>query len=312
LVFLWSSNDTYMVKKIVAFGELVWDIFGEDKVLGGAPANFVFRLNSFGDKGYLLSRVGNDDYGKEVLKRMVELGISKENVQIDNVFPTGTVDIKVDSEGRPDYHIKKDVAFDHIEFTAEALRLVRDADCLCFGTLVQRYGISKNTLRELINEAPKPIKFLDIKLRKDCYNRSIIENSLHFANILRLKENELYSLKNELGLFEFESKALAAELLNEYELDLVLVTKGKSGAFALDKDNNYFEDSGYYIDLVDTVGSGVAFSAGFMHYYLAGKGVAESLKFGNAAGALTTATHGATKLIEKSEILEFIETGNRR
>jgi fructokinase len=301
-----------MAKKIVAFGELVWDIFGEDKMLGGAPANFIFRINSFGDKGFLLSRVGNDDYGREVLKKMVELGISKENVQIDNVFPTGLVDVKIDSEGRPDYHIKKDVAFDHIEFTAEALRLVRDADCLCFGTLVQRYGISKNTLRELISEAPKPVKFLDIKLRKDCYTRSIIENSLQCANILRLKENELYSLKNELGLFEFETKALTSEILNEYELDLVLVTRGKGGAFALDKDNNFYEDNGYAIDLIDTVGSGVAFSAGFMHYYLNGKGIAESLKFGNAAGALTAATHGATKLIRKPDILEFMETGVRR
>ncbi|NQU84703.1 MAG: carbohydrate kinase, partial [Mariniphaga sp.] len=167
-----------MGKKIVAFGELVWDIFGEDKVLGGAPSNFAFRLNSFGDKGHLLSRVGVDQFGNEALKRIAELKISNENVQIDNVFPTGTVDVKIDTEGRPDYFIKKDVAFDHIEFTAEALKLVREADCLCFGTLVQRYGISKNTLRELIKEAPKPVKFLDIKLRKDCYSKSIIENSL--------------------------------------------------------------------------------------------------------------------------------------
>jgi fructokinase len=243
---------------------------------------------------------------------MEKLGIANDNVQIDSVFPTGTVDVKVDSDGRPDYFITKDVAFDHIECTTEALKLVRDADCLCFGTLVQRYGISKNTLRELINEAPKPLKFLDLKLRKDCYNRSILENSLRFANILRLKENELYSLKNELGLFEFESKAIAHELLNEFEIDLILVTRGRNGAFALDKDNNFYEDSGYYIDLVDTVGSGVAFSAGFMHYFLAGKGVEESLKFGNAAGALTAATHGATTQIKKSEVLDFIKTGQRR
>lgn len=301
-----------MGKKIVAFGELVWDIFGEDKVLGGAPANFVFRLNTLGDQGYLLSRVGVDQFGDEALERMVELGISIENVQIDTVFHTGTVDVKIDTDGRPDYYIKKDVAFDHIEFTAEALKLVKEADCLCFGTLVQRYGISKNTLRELINEAPCPVKFLDIKLRKDCYSKSIIENSLSCANILRLKENELYSLKNELGLFEYESKALTSEIINEYELDMVLVTKGKNGAFALDKNNNYFEDNGYLIDLVDTVGSGVAFSAGFMHCYLLGKGIEESLKFGNAAGALTSATHGATNPISKTKILDFIKHGKRR
>jgi fructokinase len=301
-----------MGKSIVAFGELVWDIFGNDHILGGAPANFVFRLNSFGDNGYLLSKVGNDELGKKSLKKIVELGISNGNVQVDSVFPTGTVNVKIDNEGRPDYFVKKDVAFDHIEFTAEALDLVRDADCLCFGTLIQRYGISKNTLRELIHEAPRPVKFLDIKLRKDCFTKRIIESSLGFANILRLKENELYSLKNELSLFEYESKALAAELINEYELDLILVTKGKNGAFAIDNENNYFEDPGYYIELVDTVGAGVAFSAGFMHYYLSGESIEDSLKFGNAAGALTTATHGATTLIRKQRILDLMQNGKRR
>ena len=301
-----------MGKKIVAFGELVWDIFGEDKILGGAPANFIFRLNSFGDNGFLLSRVGSDNLGKEALKRMVQLGMSNENVQIDNVFPTGTVNVKVDGNGLPDYFIKRDVAFDHIECTSEALKLVRDADCLCFGTLVQRYGISKNTLRELIKEAPKPVKFLDIKLRKDCYTKNILENNLVYADILRLKEIELFSLKDELALAESGTKALARELIDRYGLNLILVTKGKFGAFALDKDNNYYEDRGYYINLVDTVGSGVAFSAGFMHYYLSGRPVDESLQFGNAAGALTAATHGATKLISKSEILNLIKSGKRR
>ncbi|NQU88466.1 MAG: carbohydrate kinase family protein, partial [Mariniphaga sp.] len=119
-------------------------------------------------------------------------------------------------------------------------------------------------------------------------------------------------LKSELGLFEYESKALAYELINEYELDMVLVTKGRNGAFALDRENNYYEDQGYQIDLIDTVGSGVAFSAGFMHYYLSGKGIDDSLKFGNAAGALTSATHGATKFISKSKIITLIKNGKRQ
>ncbi len=297
-----------MKQRVVAFGEVVWDIFPDGKVLGGAPTNLVFRLNSFGDEGVLLSRVGDDSLGSEILHKVEELGMSIENIQIDNVFPTGTVDIKIDNDGRPDFFIKRDVAFDHIEFTAEALMLVRNARCLSFGTLVQRYGLSKNTLRELIKEAPNPIKFLDLKLRNNCYNKNIIETSLNLANILRVKENELFSLKSELSLFEFESKLIAAELLNQFNLDIILVTKGKNGAFALDKNNNYFEDPGYSIKLVDTVGSGVAFSAGFLHYYLSGKGIGESLQFGNAAGALTATTHGATTKISKNSILDLIKS----
>jgi len=301
-----------MSKKIVAFGELVWDIFPDGKLLGGAPVNLVYRVNSFGDEGILLSRIGDDDLGHEALEQLKKLEISDQNVQIDPEFPTGTAHVKIGSEGRADYIIEPDMAFDHIEFTAEALKLVRSADCLVFGTLVQRYGISKNTLRELLNESPEPIKYLDLKLRKNCYSRPVLESSLHAANILRVKENELYTLKSELGLFEFETRELAKEVINEFNLDIVLVTKSKSGACAILKNGDYFEDPGYKMDIIDTVGSGSAFSAGFLHIYLDNQDVEEALKFANAAGAATAATHGATSMVTKKRITELMRKGERR
>jgi fructokinase len=301
-----------MNKKIVAFGELVWDIFQDDKKLGGAPVNLVYRVNSLGDQGFLLSRVGNDDLGREALNNLKQLEISDKNVQTDTSFPTGIAHIRIGSEGRPDYIIEPDMAFDHIEFTADALRLVRDADCLVFGTLVQRYGISKNTLRELLKESPDAIKYLDLKLRRNCYSRTVLESSLHAAQILRVKENELFTLKSELGLFEYDTRALAQEVINEYNLDLVLVTKSKSGACALCRDGSYFEDAGYRIDIVDTVGSGSAFSAGFLHVYLENKDVEEALRFANAAGAVTAATHGATSIVNKKQISDLMLNGERR
>lgn len=301
-----------MSKKIVAFGELVWDIFEEGKQLGGAPVNLVYRVNSFGDQGILLSRVGDDELGKESISQLRKLEISDENVQIDPVFPTGTAHVRVGSEGRADYIIDPDMAFDHIEFTAEALKIVRNSDCLVFGTLVQRYGISKNTLKELLNESPGLLKYLDLKLRKNCYNRPVLESSLHAADILRVKENELYTLKSDLGLFEYETKALAQEVINEYNIDVVLVTQSKSGAFAITRDGGFFEEPGYKIDLMDTVGSGSAFSAGFLHVYLENQDIEEALRFGNAAGAATAATHGATSMITKKRITELMRKGERR
>ncbi len=301
-----------MGKNIVAFGELVWDIFQDGKQLGGAPVNLVFRVNALGDCGHLLSRAGNDVEGKEALKQLSFMGISDENVQLDPIFPTGSATVKVGNEGRPDYIIEPDMAFDHIEFTSSALRLVREADCLVFGTLVQRYGISKNTLRELLKEAPLPVKYLDLKLRKNGYNRPILESSLTSANILRVKENELYTLKSELGLFEFDTKALAMEAINEFDLDLVLVTQSKSGAMAITRDGDFYEDPGYKIDMVDTVGSGSAFSAAFLHEFLENRDIYAALRFANAAGAITATTHGATTRIPKSDIIDLMQRGERR
>ncbi len=301
-----------MSKRIVAFGELVWDLFPDDQKIGGAPVNLVFRVNAMGDEGFLLSRIGEDQLGQDALAELAKLKISDSNVQVDPIFPTGTAHIRIGSEGRPDYVIEPDMAFDHIEFTAEALKLVRSADCLVYGTLVQRYGISKNTLRELLKESPAPVKYLDLKLRKNCYNRPILESSLEAANILRVKENELFTLKSELGLFEFETRALAQEVINEYNIDIVLVTKSKSGACAVCKDGSYFEDPGYKIEIVDTVGSGSAFSAAFLHVYLENRNVEEALNFANAAGAAVAATHGATSYISKRQITELLRSGERR
>ena len=144
-----------MGKKIVAFGEIVWDILPNGKILGGTPSNMVFRSNRFGEEGFLLSRVGNDELGFAALEKLKELGISDENVQIDSEFPTGTVLVTFNKNGDPVFKVTLDVAFDHIEFSAEALKLAREADCLFFGLLPQRFGISKNTIRELIKESPE-------------------------------------------------------------------------------------------------------------------------------------------------------------
>jgi fructokinase len=301
-----------MGKKIVAFGELIWDVFQDGKKLGGAPANLVYRVTVLGDQGFLLSRVGQDEAGREALQILRKFNLPDKYVQIDPVFPTGLVIVKVGHEGRPDYLIQPDLAFDHIELTTEAIQLVREADCLCFGTLVQRHEKSKDTLEKLLHEIPLTLKYLDLKLRKNYYTKDVIESSLQIANILRVKENELYLLKNELSLFEYESKGLATELINEYNLDIVLVTQSKSGAFALDKEGRFFEDRGYVIDLVDTVGSGVAFSAGFLHIYLEEKNLEAALQFGNAAGALTAETQGATVPISKKQIIELMNSGMRR
>jgi fructokinase len=274
--------------------------------------NFVYRVNTLGDTGFLISRVGKDVPGEEALNMLRHLGVTGDFVQIDPELPTGTATIRIGNEGRPVYQIESNLAFDHIGLSDDVLKLVKDADCLFFGTLVQRCDISRKTLQEIIAAAPGSLKFLDLKLRKNSYTPPVIEQSLRVADILRVKENELYLLKNEIGLFEYESKALAAELINEYQLDVVLVTRGKQGAFALDREGNFFEDGGYVIDLLDTVGSGVAFSAGFIHIYLEEKNLESALRFGNASGALTSETHGATIPISKKQIKELMMSGRRR
>lgn len=301
-----------MPKKIAAFGELLWDLLPTGKVLGGAPANFIYRINSFGDHGTLLSKVGNDKAGRDAREAIRRLGLSDENIQTDYEFPTGSVKVKIDGNGIPDFNIITDVAYDHIEINTEMIDAFSEADCVCFGTLVQRYGISKNTLRELIHESPDVVKFLDINLRKKCYTAASVEESLRMANILKTNDEELLITKELLGMKNENLKDLAREVLETFNLDIILCTLGSNGAFCLTQDEVFYYDPGYQINLGDTVGSGDAFSAGFVHYYMNGQEIEEALRFGNAAGAMIATTTGATALVSKQQIIDFMTIPHKR
>ena len=301
-----------MPKKIAAFGELLWDLLPSGKVLGGAPANFIYRINSFGDEGTLLSKVGNDKAGRDAREAIKKLGLSDENIQTDYEFSTGSVKVKIDAHGNPDFNIITDVAYDHIEINAEMIDAFTEADCVCFGTLVQRYGISKNTLRELIHEAPDVVKFLDINLRKKCYTVASVEESLRMTNILKANDEELLITKELLGLKGENLKDLAREVLKTFNIKIILCTLGSNGAFCLTQDDVFHYDPGYQISLGDTVGAGDAFSAGFVHYYMNGESIEESLRFGNAAGAMVSTTTGATSPVSKEQILDFMTIPNNR
>ena len=298
--------------KIVAYGELLWDLLPSGEVLGGAPANFIFRINSFGDEGTLITRLGNDDLGEKARKAVTGIGLSDEHIQTDYEFPTGTVDVKIDADGIPDFNIIRDVAYDHIEISSEMVEQVQQADCLYFGTLIQRYGISKNTLRELIRESGNATKFLDINLRKNCYTKNTISESLMATDILKINDEELLEVKQMLGLYCNELKNIAGEIISRYKLRLVLVTLGSKGAFLISNKNDICYTAGYKVKLVDTVGSGDAFSAGFIHSFLNGEHLQFSLDFGNASGALAATTKGATAPFSKTDVLNFMEQSQER
>lgn len=292
----------------MAFGEVVWDILPGGRVLGGTPLNMAFRCNSFGEESVLLSRLGYDNSGNDVLDELEKLGISDKNIQIDDEFPTGTINITFDEKNESHYEVVQDVAFDHIEFSAEALKLARNTDCLFYGLLPQRFGISKNTLRELLKESPDSIHFFDLKLFEHFFNKKVVENLLFSSNIVRIKEKEIAFLEKELELNRSENlEIFGASLAEKYKLDMVLITRGASGVFAFHKTKGVFYDAGYEIEMVDNIGSGVAFLAAFLHYYLNGKTVQESLNFGNAAGALNTTKRGATEFFDKNAVLAFME-----
>lgn len=301
-----------MSKTVVAFGELLWDLLPDVRILGGAPANFIFRINNFGENGMLISSLGNDEPGLKARGEIKQLSISDKFIQSNFLFPTGTVPVSLDEKGIPDFTIIPNVAYDYIELNKEMISLAKNADCLYFGTLAQRSGTSRKTLWKLIDKAPNAIKFLDINLRKDCYTTNIISESLTLSNILKLNDEELISLKYMTRLRGKTFRELSSEIIDRFNLEVILVTLGDKGAFVVSNDGQYHYDPGYKVKLADTIGSGDAFSAGFMHSYLNGKSNEESLKFGNATGALVATTKGGTHPFTKKEIIHFMKQEQER
>jgi len=255
--------------------------------------------------GLMISRLGRDELGNKACDQIVQLGLDTRLIQWDEQFPTGTVQVSFDEQNNPDYFITPEAAYDRIELTEELLEAASAADCLCFGTLSQRAGTSRKTIEELLENADGSIKFLDINLRKKCYSLETVTFSLQKADVLKLNEDEAHQLGDMLGIKHRSLPEFCQEVLSKWSLKYCLVTLGESGAFAFSNNGEKVYIPGYKVSLVDSLGSGDAFSAGFVYKLLRDASISEACEFGNVLGALVAAKEGATATVKLDEIKTF-------
>jgi fructokinase len=294
-----------MKKTILAFGEVLWDILPSCTVLGGAPFNFAYRANSLGDTGLMISRLGRDELGRKAHGQIVRLGLNTRFIQWDNELPTGAVEVSFDEQNNPDYFIVPHVAYDQIELTDALVEAASGADCLCFGTLSQRLGESRRTIEQLLAESGESLKLLDINLRKDCYSLETVTFSLQRANVLKLNEDEAQGLGEKLDMPRKSLPDFCRQMVERWSLKYCLVTLGEKGAFGVSAQGDSVYVPGYRVELADSLGSGDAFSAGFVHRLLRGASITEACEFGNVLGALVAAKQGGTALVTLDEIEGF-------
>ncbi len=294
-----------MKKIVLAFGEVLWDILPTETVLGGAVCNFAYRINSLGDRGIVISRLGRDKLGRKAFARVSSLGLDTTYLQWDDDHPTGTVPVSFDENNNPDFVIIPDVAYDYIEMTEPLKVVASEADCLCFGTLSQRSPGTRETLKQLIELANDSLKLLDINLRKDCYSPDTVTYSLEKADILKLNEDELYELGGMLGIVSRDPLQLCEDILEGWSLRCCVVTLGEKGAFAMSEKGEKVYVPGYKVAVVDSVGAGDAFTAGFAYCVLRDMSLAEACEFGNVLGAIVSTQKGATAPFAEDEIKSF-------
>jgi fructokinase len=245
---------------LVGIGEILWDILPTGKQMGGAPANFAYHGTSLGEEGIIVSCVGKDELGTEILKHLEDLGLSSNFVASDELHPTGTVSVDVDQAGVPTFTIHKNVSWDFLPMEEAFIALAKRAEAVCFGSLAQRSPTSSATIGNFLqNTLDETLRILDINLRYPFYSQEIIEGSLEKANVLKLNEDELEILSITFSL-EGDDRSKLFRLLECFDLEMVALTQGSNGS-SLCYGDQISIHPGYPVDVVDTVGAGDAFTA---------------------------------------------------
>jgi putative fructokinase len=275
---------------IVGLGEILWDVFPERKILGGAPANFAYHISQFGFNGYTVSAIGDDLLGKEILDNLEEKQLNYLIEKTD--FPTGMVKVNVDSWGIPQYEICEGVAWDNIPFTPRIANLAKETQVVCFGSLAQRNEVSRKTISTFLDNMPEDsIKIFDINLRLNYYNQEIIEDSLKRANILKINDEEVIKVAH-LFKWELSEKEVCKHLLSIYNLDILILTKGTEGSWVFTPKEESFLPTPK-ITIADTVGAGDSFTAAFIASHLHGRCLVASHQLAVEVSAYVCQQHGA-------------------
>ncbi|MGB9907481.1 MAG: carbohydrate kinase family protein [Candidatus Saccharicenans sp.] len=278
--------------EVVAIGEILWDIFPDDKRIGGAPANFTYYITRLGTKAVLVSRVGQDSLGVQALAACRAAGLDTAFIQKDLSHPTGTVQVELDDQGIPKFHIREDVAWDYLEEEEALSSLVERARAICFGTLAQRHQKSRNIVQQLLARAGAGcLKVLDINLRAPFFDRQVIEFSLQAADVLKLNSDELKVVSRLFSLRGEESQVLRA-LLEKFSLRVVALTLGSEGSLIMTRDGES-RHPGYLVNVVDTVGAGDAFTAGLVDGLLRGADLEAISQLANQLASFVCTRPGA-------------------
>ena len=258
---------------IIGMGEILWDVLPEGKKLGGAPCNFAYHVSQFGLDSCAVSAIGDDPLGKEIIENLDEKGV---NYHIDTVpYPTGTVQVELDSNGVPQYEIKENVAWDNIPYTERLEELAKQTKAICYGSLGQRNIVSRNTINRFLDNIPAendPLVVFDINLRQSFYTKEILCNSMKRCNILKINDEELVIVSRLFGYPGIDLQDKCWILLGKYNLKMLILTCGINGSYVFTPGNVSFQPTPT-VNVADTVGAGDSFTAAFIASILRGESV---------------------------------------
>lgn len=279
------------VFNIIGLGEILWDLLPDGKQLGGAPANFAYIASQLGNRGIVLSRVGNDEQGCAILDELRAKNLSTDNIQIDEEKLTGIVNVSLNGDGQPRYEIVENAAWDFLELSGDWREIAQSADAVCFGSLAQRNAVSQKTICDFIG-LTENLRIFDVNLRQKFFSPKLLRKSFNLANIVKLNHEELPVIAEIFEIKALNPLETARRLLEKFGLKLICVTRGANGSILVTK-QEVSENAGLKVQVKDTIGSGDAFTAALAHGILHGWELNETNEFANKIGAFVASKTGA-------------------
>ena len=295
--------------RVICFGEILWDILPSGAVPGGAPMNVTYHLHKLQKNPALITRVGDDERGKELTEIFSSAGVCIDFFQVDHQYETGKVYANVNAAHEVIYDIVKPVAWDFISWNESIQQAVSESEYFIFGSLAARNDVSKSTLFQLLESAKK--KVLDINLRHPHFNQKIIEELISKADFLKVNLAELELISDAYFRYK-DLKDRSKAVMNKFHLAEMVVTLGAQGAILFSEGKEY-QHPGYQVKVKDTIGSGDAFLAGFISKWLDNSSPESALRFSSGLGAFIAGKTGGCPDYQIQEVNDFIkqkEAGN--
>ncbi|MDE6283304.1 MAG: carbohydrate kinase [Muribaculaceae bacterium] len=284
---------------VVGMGEALWDVLPEGKKIGGAPANFAYHVSQFGLPSCVVSAVGKDPLGEEIVTNLTAKGL---NQLIEEVpYPTGTVQVEIDPAGIPQYEIKENVAWDNIPYTARLEQLAEHTKAVCFGSLAQRNVVSRNTINRFLDAMPHNddnLVVFDVNLRQGFYTKEILCNSMERCNILKINDEELVTVSRMFGYPGIDLQDKCWILLGKYNLKMLILTCGVNGSYVFTPGKVSFQPTPK-VEVADTVGAGDSFTAAFIASILKDESVEEAHNKAVLTSAFVCTQNGAMPILPK-------------
>ncbi len=295
-----------MAKKVkaVCFGEILYDVFPDMERIGGAPLNVASRLSSMGVETEMISRIGNDEKGDQLLKYLDSRKIRTANIIKDEVHPTGMVQVSLSASGSATYEITHPSAWDKIEISDGMINSVKSADAFIFGSLVCRDEVSRKTLFELIPKAS--YRVLDFNLRPPHYSKDLLLELMQHAEFIKFNDDELFEIAEMMGSRYNSLEQNLLFMAVRSKAKTICVTKGRHGAVVM-HDKKLYYNSGYQVKVKDTVGAGDSFLGTLLAKLLQGEEPQKALDTACAVGALVAGQEGANPEISTESLQDFMD-----